>query len=355
MTGGPSPLWYATRGAGAMTLVLLTLSVIMGVGEVRRWRPAGTPLFAVADLHRMVSLLALALLCVHIGATLLDPFPKLGIATAVVPFAGSYRPLWVGLGALAFDLLLAVTVTSLVRRRLGYRAWRAVHWAAYAVWPVALLHGLGTGSDVRSAWMQALTLACFAAVAAVVIARLAGPGVAAGTREGAAASGLIAAIALAIWAAQGPLADGWARRAGTPTKVLTAFAPVSKRPAPQADPLATAFSASLAGPVAQGHAADGSAVVDLRMRLSGSRSGVLRIRLGGVPTAGGGVQVQTSAITLGPASDPARFSGRVESLDGPDLRALVGSADGRALRLDVHLAIGDARATGQLSAVPVRG
>lgn len=353
---GPSALWYATRGAGATTLLLLTVSVVLGIAEVRRWRPAGAPLFGVAALHRTVSLLALALLVVHIVSTLLDPFPRIGILTAVVPFSGSYRPLWVGLGAIAFDLLLALVLTSLVRRRLGYRAWRALHWTAYAVWPVALVHGLGAGSDARSAWMQALTLACVAAAAVAVAARLASGDTPAAARGGAAASIALAAIALAVWLGQGPLARGWARRAGTPPSVLAAFAPrhprITRAAAP--DALARPFSADLAGPVAQGESRRGGAVVDLRLRLTGPPRGVLRIRLGGAPAAGGGVQVHKSAITLGPASDPGRYSGRLESLAGSELRALVGGPGGQALRLEVHLSLGADRATGQLSAAPAR-
>ena len=97
--------------------------------------------------------------------------PRSGCVDAVIPFAGSYRPLWLGLGAAAFDLLLAVIITSLVRARLGYRSWRAVHWLAYLAWPVALVHGLGTGSDVRLGWMLAVNVLCTAVVLIAVVAR----------------------------------------------------------------------------------------------------------------------------------------------------------------------------------------
>src|SRR4051794_15306475 len=168
---GPSALWYATRGTGATALVLLTASVALGIGEVRTWRPGGAPRFAVASMHRTVSLLAVALLALHIATTLLDPFPRIGAANAVVPFQTDYRPLWLGLGSVSTDLLLALVLTSLVRRRLGYRTWRGVHWLAYACWPVALVHGLGAGSDTRSTWMLVLTLACVLAVGAAIAAR----------------------------------------------------------------------------------------------------------------------------------------------------------------------------------------
>ena len=83
-----------------------------------------------------------------------------------------YRPLWLGLGAVAFDLLSALVVTSLLRARIGYRAWRAVHWLAYASWPFALVHGLGTGSDSRFGWLVLITIVCAGAVGAALAARL---------------------------------------------------------------------------------------------------------------------------------------------------------------------------------------
>ena len=108
-THGPSALWYATRGAGAVALVLLTISVALGVGEVRMWRPPGAPRFAVAAVHRTASLLAVVFVAIHVITVVADPFPHIGLLTGVVPFVTSYRPLWLGLGTIGFDLMLAVT------------------------------------------------------------------------------------------------------------------------------------------------------------------------------------------------------------------------------------------------------
>jgi sulfoxide reductase heme-binding subunit YedZ len=355
---GPSALWYATRGAGAMTLVLLTASVVLGIAEVRRWQPARAPHFAIAAMHRWVSLVALALLIVHVVTTLLDPFPRIGALNAGVPFVTSYRPLWVGFGTLASDLLVALVVTSLVRRRLGYRAWRGVHWLAYACWPVALLHGLGAGSDTNATWMLVLTAACVVAVLVALGGRLAAVGTPPAVRTGVVAATALGVLCLAAWLAQGPLARGWAGRAGTPRSVLEAFSP---RPAPAAaprrvaaDPLARSFSAALTGTIHNGVSAGGMAVVDLRLRLSGGPAGDLRIRLGGQALPDGGLQMERSTVTLGSPARPAEFQGRIQSLQNTVLRALVGSADGRALRLAVSLSLGRARVTGQVRATPVR-
>src|SRR5690349_19430567 len=173
---GPSAVWYLTRGTGLVSLLLLTASVVLGVLQVQRWAPPGSPRFVVVTLHRAVSLLVVVLVCVHVLTAVLDTFAPIRLVDAVLPFAGAYRPLWLGLGALAFDLLIALTVTSVLRRRLGLRAWRGVHWLAYACWPVALVHGWGTGSDTKTAWMLAITLACAAAVLAAVAWRAATAG-----------------------------------------------------------------------------------------------------------------------------------------------------------------------------------
>ena len=161
-SSGPSVHWYLTRSTGVVSLLLLTAALVLGVADVRRFSTPSWPRFVVDSLHRSVSLLALAFLAVHIVTSVLDSFTSISLLDAIVPFAGSYRPFWLGLGAVAFDLMLAVIITSLLRARIGFTGWRAVHWLAYASWPVALVHGLGTGSDVKSGWMLVLSVAVHA-------------------------------------------------------------------------------------------------------------------------------------------------------------------------------------------------
>jgi methionine sulfoxide reductase heme-binding subunit len=164
-------LWYLGRGTGVVSLALLTLVVVLGI-STRSGRPLpGLPRFAVAALHRSASLLAVVFLAVHVGALLLDPYAQLKLVDLVLPFVGTYRPLWLGLGTLGLDLIGALVVTSLLRHRLGRRSWKAVHWLAYACWPVALLHGLGTGTDAGSLWLRATAAVCSAAVLAAVVWR----------------------------------------------------------------------------------------------------------------------------------------------------------------------------------------
>lgn len=221
MTVGPSVYWYLTRGSGAVALILLTASVVLGVAAIARLRGPGVPRFIIDGIHRTASLLAVIFLVIHILTAVLDSFASISLVDAVIPFTGSYRPLWLGLGAIAFDLLLAVTITSLVRARLGHEAWRRVHWLGYAAWPVAVLHGFGTGSDVRQTWLSAITIACIVAVLAAVVGR-AMIGWPENPRVRLGALGMAAAFALGLvlWLPAGPLGKGWARRAGTPASLL---------------------------------------------------------------------------------------------------------------------------------------
>jgi methionine sulfoxide reductase heme-binding subunit len=213
-------LWYLTRGTGAAALVLLTLTLALGVVNVERFASPRFPRFVVDGWHRTISLLVCVLLVIHIGTTVLDGYAPIRLVDAVVPFVSAYRPLWLGLGALALDLLIALVVTSLLRGRIGVRSWRAIHWAAYACWPLAFLHGLGTGTDVRPGWMAWLALACAAVVVAAIAVRLADRRTAPRVRVGATAALLSATVAVAVWLPSGPLAKGWATKAGTPPSLI---------------------------------------------------------------------------------------------------------------------------------------
>jgi sulfoxide reductase heme-binding subunit YedZ len=167
-------LWYLGRGTGVMALVLLTLSVTAGILTSSGRTVVGVPRFAVATVHRNAGLIATVLLLIHVTTLLLDPYAQLKLVNLVVPFGAAYRPLWIGLGTVAFDLLLAIVVTSLLRTRIGLRGWRAVHWFAYAAWPIALLHALFAGSDATTWWLRALAVLCFLTAGVAALWRLAG-------------------------------------------------------------------------------------------------------------------------------------------------------------------------------------
>lgn len=215
-----TPLWYLTRATGLVALVLLTASMAFGLLSSVRYQRPGWPRFVTSGLHRNASLLACAFTAVHIVTTLADGFVPIGLPDVVIPFVSAYRPVWLGLGTVGFDLMLALTVTSLVRTRISYRAWRLVHGAAYLCWPVAVLHGLGTGTDTRVRWVLLLTAACVAVVAGLLGWRLAhGWPARAGARLAAGLALVLVLIAGVAWLEAGPLHPGWAHRAGTPPAV----------------------------------------------------------------------------------------------------------------------------------------
>ena len=218
---GGTVTWYIATATGVVTLGFLTASVLLGILTSFRWSSPTWPRFVVEFVHRNVSLLVLVFLAIHVVTVVIDSFAPIRWIDVVIPFVSAYRPFWLGLGAVAFDLLIALVVTSLLRRRIGFTTWRFVHWLAYACWPIAVLHGLGTGSDTRTGLVLGFTAACVVAVLVAAGLRV-GAGLA--SRPGGQALGFaavtVAPVLLVIWLVSGPLGDGWARKAGTPDSVL---------------------------------------------------------------------------------------------------------------------------------------
>jgi methionine sulfoxide reductase heme-binding subunit len=173
MIATASPLiWYTTRATGVVGLILLTASLCLGVLTTTRLATRRLPRFAVSELHGRISLIAMVFVLLHVVTAVLDTYVPIGIAASVVPFTSGYRPLPVALGTVAFDLLLAVAVTSAARQFLSAKVWRGVHWLSYACWPVAFAHGLLIGTDLRFGWMQIVAAACGAGVLVAIIWRL---------------------------------------------------------------------------------------------------------------------------------------------------------------------------------------
>jgi predicted ferric reductase len=161
-------LWALGRGTGVVALVMFTVALVLGIAS-RSGRPLpGLGRFAISDLHRTASLTGVGLVAVHLTSLLFDPFAQLHLVDLTLPFIASYRPFWLGLGTLAVDTLAVVTVVSLLRGRVGPRAFRVVHWATYALWPVALTHALGSGTDAGTLWLRAVAAVCVLAVAVAV-------------------------------------------------------------------------------------------------------------------------------------------------------------------------------------------
>jgi hypothetical protein len=364
-----------TRSTGTVSLLLLTATVVLGVVDVSRWSSPRWPRWVLDSLHRNVSLLALVFLAVHILTSVLDSFAPISLLDAFVPFIGSYRPFWLGLGAVASDLMIAITITSLLRHRLGYRAWRITHWLAYACWPIALFHTFGTGSDVKSGWLLVLSTACILAVlAAVGVRGIRGWPAHRALRTGSLASAAFLAIATVVWLPGGPLAHDWARRSGTPVTLLAssgsprhaahaahaageASGEHAAQPA-QPGALDAAFQASLSGTIRQGQgSAPGLVDIKIAATFGGSASGQLGVQIDGEPLPEGGVALGSSLVTLGSTSTPAIYQGRITALSGTRMAARVKRSDGHELALNIALNIHQSSGTvsGTLASSPVAG
>jgi len=327
---GSAALWYMTRATGLVALVLLSATVVLGIVCTIGWASERWPRFVSQSVHRNLSLFGLSLIVVHVLTTVADGYVPITVADALIPFRSPYRPIWVGLGACAFDLLLAVAITSGLRRRIGLRAWRAVHWLAYACWPIALFHGLGSGSDTRLPGVQFVYVACVIAVVAAlgwrfVSARSMTPS----WRLAGALGAAFVLLAAAVFTVLGPLAPGWSRRSGTSSALLAQLSAstagstsAASTPSASSNPAtvpATPFTSGLNGTYSvSGPDATGRERVVLSLHLQSNGLPLVVILDG--QAAGGGVEMTSSAVTLG------SLQGSVTSLNGSLIGARVGSS-----------------------------
>lgn len=167
-------LWFLSRGSGLVLLLLFSVVVMLGVATAGGAASPRWPRFAVAAMHRTLSLFGIALLVLHVVTAILDPFVTIGWAATLVPFASPYRTAAIGAGTLTVDLAGAVLITSLLRHRLEFRTWRAVHWLAYLAWLAAFAHSLTAGNDLRIWWVGLVEWASAAMVGTAALARLLG-------------------------------------------------------------------------------------------------------------------------------------------------------------------------------------
>jgi hypothetical protein len=188
--------WYVARSAGIVAYLLMSTSVVLGVLMSARARFTW-PRFAVEEVHRFLAILTGVFLTLHGLALLADRVVPISIRQLVIPFQTSYRPFGVGLGITSALLLLAVSLSNLVRKRLPFRVWRRIHYATLAVWLTATAHGLLAGTDRQDVWFIALLAVSVCTVGLAFLGRFAST-VSLGTTAGVAASAVVAVLALAF-------------------------------------------------------------------------------------------------------------------------------------------------------------
>jgi sulfoxide reductase heme-binding subunit YedZ len=334
---GGKAFWFLTRASGLISLVLLSATIVLGVVASVGWTTERWPRFVSQDVHRNLSLLCIAFVGVHVVTTVVDGYVPIGFLDAVVPFRSPYRPIYLGLGALCFDLLLAVLITSGLRHRIGYGSWRFVHWLAYLCWPIALIHGLGSGTDTPLPVVLFVEAVCTATVLGTFAWRLTtGRSLPISRRTAAGIGAVVVTLAIAGFAALGPLRPGWSHRSGTSSALLaqlarryagaTATTTPSTPTTPTNVPASTApagggsstgsvpavpFTSQLTGSQSQTSPdAQGNIQITLAMHLQGSAATPLTIVLAGQESGGGGVSLSSGSVTYGP------YRGAVVGLNG---------------------------------------
>lgn len=165
MTHDPT-FWIIARSSGLVAYVLVTASVLAGI--VLKARPFGRALkpASVTDVHRFLALLGLGALAVHATSLVLDSTVQISPIALLVPGLVPYRPLATGLGVVAAELLVLVYVSFSQRKRIGVKAWRALHWLTYGVFALATVHGIAAGTDTSRPWALPLYGAAVGAVVA---------------------------------------------------------------------------------------------------------------------------------------------------------------------------------------------
>ena len=164
--------WYAARAAGIAAYVLLSVVAILGLTMARKASLRRWPKFALEDVHRFAGLLVGTFLAIHIGAIAVDSWLPFSIGAIIVPFVSTYRPLWIALGIVAAELLLALAITNHYRDRLSYRFWRRAHYLNFVVWTFATIHGIASGTDRSAPWLMAIYAVATASVGAAIVWRI---------------------------------------------------------------------------------------------------------------------------------------------------------------------------------------
>lgn len=341
MSGWNAVTWDTARAGGLVSYVLLTTSVSLGLVLRNRWQSSRWPRLITNELHGYVSLLALVFIAVHVVAVAVDPFTHFGLAAVLVPFASHYRPIWMGLGIVGLYLLLAVWVSTRLRRRIGHRLWRQIHVLAFAVYAAATLHGLGTGSDTRAAWAVALYAASVGLVGTLLAIRLLAPaGRDARPRPLAGLASAVAVVAAAVWSLSGPLAPGWSVRAGGATEraaIAHPHLPPAARGSRPSAVVHVPFTARYAGRLTVDPMNDqGRVTVRIDGALSGATRDHLEILIHGIPLEDGGVAMEQSRVRMGTTTP--LYRGEITSLTGTRLVAAVRSPH-QHLRLGLVLRI----------------
>lgn len=173
MTSFTSPyIWYTSRTSGVVALVFLTLVCVLGILVSTRVGGRRVGRFELNELHRSVSMTAMIFVGIHVATTVVDTYVPIGWASSILPFTSAYQRLPVAIGTVAFDVMVAVWVSSLFKERMNIGMWRALHWSAYLAFVTAALHAYTVGTDAHARWCLYTLIVCLGVVASAAVWRV---------------------------------------------------------------------------------------------------------------------------------------------------------------------------------------
>ncbi|MBX5466700.1 MAG: ferric reductase-like transmembrane domain-containing protein [Firmicutes bacterium] len=324
--------WILARAGGITAYALLTLAVVFGLLLSLRWQsPQRWPRMLNDDLHQRLLLWSGLFTALHILTVWIDPFTAFTAVEIWVPGASHYRPLWMALGVVAFDLGAVVALSTWLRPHIGFRWWRRIHYATFLIWALATVHGLGTGSDTATGWMAVM----YAAAAAAVLG-LTGWRVVQAGRGGFGPVGIALLALLGLggttWAATGPFRPGWNQVANNGHGNGSRLPPVAVPPAASPSwslPLEFATTGTATANVEPGDSA-----VSFTFSLPSPVDATLTLVLQGQPAPDGWVVTGGSAA-LGPDAQHLVYRGPVAVREG-GLEAVLTGPDGSRWLLRVR-------------------
>lgn len=354
--------WDVARTSGIVAYVLLSLSVALGLALSLRWQTRRWPRLITNEMHGFLTVLSLVFIAVHGLAVWIDPFMKFGWTEIVVPMMSHYRPLWVAFGIVAAYLCVAIWISTQLRPHIGYTWWRRLHTLTFAVYVLATIHGIGTGSDTQTPWALGLYAGSGLLVGGLLVYRLLTP-LGARRRAYPNLAGLVAMVMVgcALWTATGPARAGWnaiannGQGSGARGQIAAQTTTTTR-----ALHISSPFTASLQGTMTQGSpAADGTVTVRIATTLTDGTRRTLNVVMQGQPDDTGNLSVTATHVTLAPAGGTPAYQGTVtnlESVGALRLSALLnGTASGsNGLQLLIELRTAqNGQVSGVVQATPV--
>jgi hypothetical protein len=339
--------WDIARASGFVAYGLVTLAVALGLALSLRWQNRYWTRMVNTEIHQYLTVLAGVFTLLHGLMVFLDPFTKFTWAEVLIPGVSHYRPLWMAFGIVAAYLGAGVWLTVLLRPRIGYEWWRRLHGLAFVVWALATAHGLGDGSDTRTAWALAAYAASTALVLGLLLVRLLAPKGARARPRPALAAAVSAAFGLgAVLAVGGPLQPGWNRIAnnghGSGARIPLVLAQAASSPT-----LSPGYAAPFTGSVAVQPQEDGAALLQIAGTAAGRPPVALTIDLTVSGGEGGGLVLDGGAALIRTATGAA-YQATLLSARGRTL-LFVWSTGARTLEGALSLTLSGRAASGRFA------